>query len=432
MSEYNLNELEEWNRRIEELVQQAGLDCYEQQFEICNYEDMLCYEAYVGMPARYPHWSFGKTYDRQKTFYQYNLTGLPYEMVINSNPCLAYLMKDNTLLLQILTMAHVYGHNDFFKNNRLFREGTRAELTVETFKAHADRVRGYIHDPGLGADKVERILDAAHALRFQVCRQGEGKAPDRASWEKEEKEAAPVRLKNDLLGFLALRGRLQNWERDLVGMVREESYYFQPQVETKIMNEGWASYWHYQLLNRLDLPQNLHLEFLQRHNLVVRPHEGRINPYFLGFKMFEHLAAREGPEKLMAIRAGERDNSFIRRYLNRQLCQELNLFSFKQQGNALVVSEKADEEGWKNIRDQLANSVGLSAIPVILVAGVDNGDLVLEHDYDGRELELGYAIETIKYVNTLWGGRVDLKTKLNSRDKVIRCEKGGAVSVLED
>ena len=432
MTEYSLSELEEWNRRIEQLVRESGLNCYEQIFEICTYEDMLCYEAYVGMPSHYPHWSFGKAYERQKTFYQYNLTGLPYEMVINSNPCLAYLMRDNTLLLQILTMAHVYGHNDFFKNNRLFTAGTRAELTVEKFKAHADRVRTYIQDPSLGASQVERILDAAHALRYQVRRRGEGPLPDRAQQEKENKEDVPVRLKEDLLGFLARRGRLQEWEKDLVGMVREESFYFLPQIETKIMNEGWASYWHYQLLNQLDLPQSLHLEFLQRHNLVVRPHEGRLNPYFVGFKMFEHLAQLHGAEKIREIRANERDNSFIRRYLNRELCQELHLFAYKVRGVDLVVSEKADEEGWKIIRDQLANSVGLGSVPVIYVVGVDNGVLVLEHDYDGRELEMGYAKATIKYVQVLWGQQVDLKTKLNERKKIIRCDNEGAVGVIDD
>ena len=125
--EYSISDLEAWNEIIEKKVKEFNLDVYEQEFEIISFNEMLGYEAYVGMPTRYPHWSFGKAYEKNKLLYSYNLTGLPYEMVINSNPCLAYLMKDNTLLLQILTMAHVYGHNDFFKNNRLFREGTRAK-----------------------------------------------------------------------------------------------------------------------------------------------------------------------------------------------------------------------------------------------------------------------------------------------------------------
>ena len=122
MADYSVNELEQWNERIEEAARSAGLDFYEQEFEICSYEDMLGYETYTGMPSHYPHWSYGKAYEKAKTLHKYNLTGLPYEMVINSSPCIAYLMRDNTLLLQILTMAHVYGHNDFFKMNRLFKK----------------------------------------------------------------------------------------------------------------------------------------------------------------------------------------------------------------------------------------------------------------------------------------------------------------------
>lgn len=430
-AEFSIGELEKWNDWIEALVAKAGLDCYEQQFEICSYEDMLCYEAYVGMPSHYPHWSYGKAYERQKTFYSYNLTGLPYEMVINSDPCIAYLMRDNTLLLQILTIAHVYGHNDFFKNNRLFKENTRAELTVEMFKSHASRVRDYIADPSIGAKKVERVLDAAHALRFQVRRQGEGKPPAKSELAKELPDEIPERLKPDLLGFLAERGKLANWERDLVAIVREESFYFLPQMETKIMNEGWASYWHYLLLKELELPQGMHFEFLQRHNLVVRPHEGRINPYYIGFKMFEYLDKNSGRDKIFAIRAQERDQSFLRRFLNQELCQEMNLFSYKVRGVDVVVAEVADEDGWKAIRDELANAVGLGMVPEIHPVSVDNGILVLEHIYDGRELEMNYAKETIKYVAELWGGKVDLKTKLNSKDKIVRCTEDKIVSVWD-
>lgn len=430
-AEYTISELQSWSSQIEELIKAVGLDCYEQQFEICSYEDMLCYEAYVGMPSHYPHWSFGKMYERQKTYYSYNLTGLPYEMVINSDPCLAYLMQDNTLLLQILTIAHVYGHNDFFKNNRLFKQNTRAELTVEMFKSHASRVRDYIADPSIGPRKVERILDAAHALRFQVRRQGEGKLPNRNELAKETLEEIPERLKCDLLSYLSERGKLSYWEKDLINIVREETFYFLPQMETKIMNEGWASYWHYTLLNQLDLPQGLHFEFLQRHNLVVRPHEGQLNPYFVGFKMFEYLNKTIGREKIFEIREQERDQSFLRRYLNKELCEEMCLFNYRVRGVDIVVSEVADEDGWKVIRNDLANSVGLGMVPEIDAQGVENGTLILEHRYDDRELEINYAKETIKYISDLWGGKVDLKTKLNNKDKVIRCTEDKIVSVWD-
>ena len=430
-ADYSLTELEQWNEKIEVLIAKNGLTCYEQQFEICSYEDMLCYEAYVGMPSHYPHWSYGKAYERQKTFYSYNLTGLPYEMVINSNPCIAYLMRDNTLLLQVLTIAHVYGHNDFFKNNRLFKDNTRAELTVEMFKTHAGRVRDYIADPSIGPSKVERVLDAAHALRFQVRRRGEGKPPNKTELAKESPDEVPERLQADLLWFLSERGKLAYWERDLLNIVREETFYFMPQVETKIMNEGWASYWHYNLLSELNLPQDLHFEFLQRHNLVVRPHEGQINPYFIGFKMFEYLAKQYGREKIFEIREQERDQSFLRRYLNQELCQELYLFKYKIRGVDIVVDDVADEAGWKTIRDELVGSVGLGMAPEICPRSVENGVLILEHIYDGRELEMSYAKETIKYVAELWGGRVDLNTKLNDRDKIIRCTEDKIVSVWD-
>lgn len=430
-ADYSMQDLEKWNDKIEVLIKDAGLNCYEQQFEICSYEDMLCYESYVGMPSHYPHWSYGKVYERQKTFYTYNLTGLPYEMVINSDPCIAYLMRDNTLLLQILTIAHVYGHNDFFKNNRMFKENTRAELTVEMFKSHASRVRDYIADPSIGPKQVERILDAAHALRFQVRRQGEGKPLTKSELAKEVPDEVPDRLKQDLLGFLSERGKLAYWERDLINIVREETFYFLPQVETKIMNEGWASYWHYRLLQELTLPQGLHFEFLQRHNLVVRPHERQINPYFIGFKIFEYLDKNSGRNEIFKIREQERDQSFLRRFLNQELCEELCLFNYKVRGIDVVVTEVADEEGWRTIRDELANMVGLGMVPQIHPVTVENGVLVLEHIYDGRELEMNYAKETIKYVGELWGDRVDLKTKLNNKDKIVRCTKEKMVAVWD-
>jgi stage V sporulation protein R len=429
MAEDSLANLAAWNEKIEQLVRAFSLDCYEQHFEICNYEDMLCYEAYAGMPSHYPHWSFGKTYERQKTFYQYNLSGLPYEMVINSDPCLAYLMRDNTLLLQILTMAHVYGHNDFFKNNRLFKRDTRADLTIEMFKAHADRVRSYVQDPSIGPEKVERILDAAHGLKFQVTRNGSGKPYSRKELEQEKHEAVPARIKNDLLAFLSEKGRLTDWERDLVNIVHEESVYFIPQIETKIMNEGWASYWHYQILKQLELPQNLYLEFLQRHNMVIRPHQRQLNPYFIGFKLFEHLDRTLGREKIMEIRAEERDQSFLRRYLNQELCQEMNLFAYAAEEDCVVVAEVADDAGWKPIRDQLANSVGMGGIPAIKPLDVEKGTLIMEHDFDGRELELEYAKEAIKHIASLWGEEVKIQTKLNGQNKVLCCNQAKEITI---
>jgi stage V sporulation protein R len=168
MADWDVRDLETWEEKIQEKVQEFGLSCYPQEFEVCDHTQMLGYMAYHGMPSHYPHWSFGKSYEKLKTMYDYGVSGLPYEMVINSSPALAYLMRDNSLCLQILTIAHVYGHNDFFKNNFTFQH-TGAASTINRCKIHAERVRAYVEDPSIGIEKVEALLDAAHSLSMQ-CR----------------------------------------------------------------------------------------------------------------------------------------------------------------------------------------------------------------------------------------------------------------------
>jgi len=461
MTEFSMKELMEWNEKIEEIARAEGLDYYEQEFEICSYEDMIGYETYVGMPSHYSHWSYGKHYERTKTLHRYNLTGLPYEMVINSDPCIAYLMKDNTLLLQILTIAHVYGHNDFFKNNRLFRVGTRARDTIEMFKNHANRIREYIQDPGIGYAKVEKILNAAHALKFQISRTiGEKRLTEqdkrKAVFERFTKPKSdhplleprnkqpepmpdlkkiPIEPDEDILLFIMNYGRLTDWERDILHIVRDETMYFLPQMETKIMNEGWASFWHYTILNKLELPQGLQIEFLKRHNQVIRPHLGQLNPYYIGFKIFEDLKNKNNGDtkKLFEVREVERDQSFIRRYLTRELCEEMNLFEYMKLGSNYIITEVSDEDGWKRVRDTIAYSAGLSGIPVISVLELVQKDnmLILEHQYDGRELELGYAYETIKHVVDLWDGKVMLATMLDEKRKVIVCDEQKKVTLID-
>lgn len=410
-------ELVKWNEKIEMKAKAFGLDYYAQEFEIISFEDMLCYEAYVGMPSHYPHWSFGKSYEKLKTLYSYDLTGLPYEMVINSDPCIAYLMKDNSLVVQILTMAHVYGHNDFFKNNRLFKHYTRANLSVETFKNHATRIRSYIQDPSIGYTQVEKILDAAHAVKLQW-----GDFDYNEDGESE-----------NLLLFIMKNGNLEEWQKDILMIVAEESKYFKPQIETKIMNEGWASWWHYQILQSLNLPPHLQLEFLKTHNSVIAPRQGAINPYYIGFKIWESLSVKhkDNPEKLFQIREVERDASFIRNYLTFDLCRELNLFQYDEEDRYYVVTEVANQDGWREIRNQLALMVGYGSIPNITVESMQKNDrtLILKHAYDNRELHLNYTAETLKHIQSLWGGKVILKTILNNIQRCIICTEDGKVSV---
>jgi len=261
---YDIKDLEYWDAKIREKVEEFGLSCYPQEFEICDHFQMLGYLAYSGMPSHYPHWSYGKAYEKLKTLYDYGVSGLPYEMVITSNPALAYLMRDNTLTLQILTIAHVYGHNDFFKNNFTYKP-TRAELVLSTFKARADRVRSYIEDPSVGLEKVEAVLDAAHALSLQ-CRRNlairklspaeqreralEAAHPSadpfqrihkRPGYVEPDLHKVPLSPEEDILLFIRdYNPHFSEWQKDLLTIVHEEAQYFIPLIETKIMNEGWA------------------------------------------------------------------------------------------------------------------------------------------------------------------------------------------------
>lgn len=466
---WTLQELQHWDERIREKAAEFGLECFPQEFEICDQEQMLGYMAYHGMPAQYPHWSFGKAYERLKTLYHYGVTGLPYEMVINADPCLAYLMRDNSLCLQILTMAHVYGHNDFFRNNFLFR-GTRPEHTVALFKLHADRVRGYIEDPSIGLAKVESTLDAAHALALQCRRHSAIRKLSRAEQEEQALVAAapprdpyarihkrpeyrqpdlskvPLEPEEDILPFIAEHNPyLAEWQKDLLHIVHQQAQYFIPQLETKIMNEGWASYWHYRIMQSLELPEALQLEFLVHHNQVLRPQAGAINPYHLGFKVWQDIERRfdapseeeirqfgppetSGREKLFEVRATDRDVSFLRRFLTPALMRELDLFEYRRERDKLVVSKVSDEEHWEEVKQTLLQNVGMGSVPVIRIVDADfrhHRGLVLEHEHDGRDLHLEYLEKTLDYVYQLWGRPVLLKTRVQGKAVTFSRSEGG-------
>lgn len=447
---WNLDELAAWNEKIENLALKLGLDFYPQEFEICDFQDMLGYQSYAGMPSRYPHWSFGKSFEMQKTMYHYGVSGLAYEMVINSNPCLAYLMIDNSISMQVLTMAHVYGHNDFFKNNTHFSH-TRAELALEMFKRHSDRVRHYIEDPGIGYAKVERILDAAHSISFQCDRNllfmdNKSKVlPEEIPTELDNKwghltygstlDKKDYKKSNhqDLLQFIIKnQPYLKDWERDLLTIVREESLYFIPQIETKIMNEGWASFWHYTILSRLGLPGDMHMDFLRSHNQVIRPHVGSMNPYHVGYVMFNKIAGSDGHQidydinpEIFNVRKIDRDSSFLRRFLTKELAGELGLFEYTKKDGEAVVSEVADDAGWEKIRETMIAGVGINSIPIIEVKEITpKNELILEHKHDNRDLEEKYLEKTLAYVNTLWGNPVILDTKMEGNAARYKCKNG--------
>jgi stage V sporulation protein R len=471
--------LKDWDDKILEFVKLYGLNCYPQEFEVCDHNEMIGYMAYSGMPSRYSHWSYGKSFEKQKTMYDYGASGLPYEMVINSNPCLAYLMRDNTLLLQILTIAHVYGHNDFFANNFTFTSSIDAQYTLEMFKNHANRVDRYTEDPSIGLDHVESILDHAHALSFQRARnlaitrlnpneQVERKwqssqPPEDPYWEihPEKKFTSPdlskfpIESEENIIEFIAKYSPyLSDWERDLLLIVDKEAQYFIPQMETKIMNEGWASYWHYKILNELKLESGLHMEFLVRHNQVLRPTPGGLNPYHLGFVIWHDIERRwnagetgrefsddkpkidlstinendtPGRKKIFEVRESDRDQSFLRRFLTVDIMRDLELFQHEKRGKDRIITKVSDEENWQGVKDTLIANVGMGSIPVIKIEDADfgkNRTLYLKHYHDGRDLLLEYAEQSLRHMGKLWRREVVLETSINGKESLIKMIDG--------
>ena len=430
MSDWTFKDLKKWDEKLCDVAKDSGLDWYPIIYETCDYYEMIGHMSYHGMPSHYPHWSYGKSFERTHQVYNAGVEGLPYELIINSNPSIAYLMRENPLYLQILIMAHCIGHADFFKNNRMFQD-TRAEGIISKFRNAKKRIQEYIENPNIGIVEVETMLDSAHAVQHQVYRfpkkyittaQKRRELISKMSDMKDRGESiedidvniVPLEPEHDLLGFILEHGKkLEEWQRDIIEIVRDEAQYFMPQIRTKVMNEGWASFWHYKLLHEADLPQKYHIPFLKSHNQVIRPHIGSINPYHLGFYMFKSIEENRGIDECFLAREVYHDESFIRHYLTQDNCEELNLFSYSLKKNEYIVDDVSDETGWKNIRQDLINQVGANTIPVIYVESIDEGNiLVLHHEHDGRDLELEYSERVVEHVSVLWGDVVKLMTIL--------------------
>ncbi len=421
MSDWNLRDLEKWDEEICKIAKDHGLDWYPITYETCDYYEMLGNMSYHGMPTHYGHWSFGKSFEIQHSQYQHGVTGLPYELIINSDPCISYLMRENPLYLQILIMAHCVGHSDFFKKNRMFGF-TRADTIVPRMRNAKKRIQKYVEDPWIGIEKVEKVIDACQALSYQVPRHPkdvvslkEEYEADKTANKKAEIEKPPYK-EYDILGFvLDFATDLPEWKRDIISIVRDEAYYFMPQIRTKVMNEGWACFWHYKIVHELNLPQKYHIPFLKSHNQVVRPHVGRINPYHLGFHLFNKIQERHGLKECFIAREVHNDESFIRQYLTQEDCEELNLFSYsKNDINDLVVDEVSDYDGWKTVKNNLINQIGSNSIPVIYVESIEKDNtLILHHEHDGRDLQIQYAEHVLEHCKHLWQSDVRLITMLD-------------------
>jgi|TARA_R110000751_G_scaffold13657_4_gene45688 stage V sporulation protein R len=428
MSDWTEADLLYWDEKIMRIAGDLGLDWHPIDYEIIDYQEMLGAMAYVGLPTHYRHWSYGKEYERTHTLYNMGQTGLPYEMIINSNPSIAYLMRENALYIHILTMAHCIGHSDFFKNNRMFAD-TNPDNIISSFKSAAKYVRKLIEDPSIGIERVENILDAAHSIKYQVPRFPGIKYKTRSERLELEKikmsekpgytadlTRIPLAPEYNILRFISEHSKkLEEWERNLILIVEESSKYFIPQAFTKIMNEGWACTIHYKIVNELNLPDSLHLPFIKLHNQVIRPHLGQVNPYHLGYKLFEYLIEKHGFEEAMLLRETHNDITFLRCYVDEEFLQSMNYFSysFKKAKKAITIDDVSDKEGWQEVRDELINNVGLNRIPVVYVDAIENNNtLSLVHEHDGRDLDLSYATKVYNHIETLWGDEVRLVSQI--------------------
>ena len=454
MQDKEVIELEKALEQIWEIALRFGLDPFPTKFEIVPATVMYEVGSYA-LPGRYSHWTFGKAYHRMKTMYDFGLSKI-YEVVINTNPSYAFLLETNNLLQNKLVIAHVLGHTDFFKNNAYFSRTNRR--MIDTVSSHTARMQEY--EFKYGRKTVEEFLDSVLAIEEHVdpnffirresrekqekLQKTEGRYDDLFSLEEsapgketqEEMEAAlqhdlnlilemfddpkPGNLgEKDLVYFIQKNSPvLKDWQRDIMAMIHEEMLYFVPQMQTKTINEGWASFWHSRIMRELDLPDDEHIEFAELHSGVVSPHKGQLNPYYVGYKILEDIEKRFGREKLFEVRELENDVSLLRNYLTEGLCEELDLFVFE-----LVEEEEwtVTQKNWERVRDQLVANMTNFGFPYIIVADGDyngNRELYLKHLYEGSELDERYARKALEHVYKLWGRPVHLETVIDDEKSV--------------
>jgi spore cortex formation protein SpoVR/YcgB (stage V sporulation) len=479
--EWSFELIERYDREIARVAAGYGLDTYPNQIEVISAEQMMDAYSSVGMPVNYQHWSFGKEFIGVEQRYKRGHMGLAYEIVINSNPCIAYLMEENSITMQALVIAHAaYGHNSFFKGNYLFQTWTNADAIVDYLLF----ARNYIAEceQRYGEEEVELLLDSCHALmNYGVDRY---KRPSRLSADQErrrqkEREAYLQSQVNDLWRTLPARDvaesqqqeprfpaepqenllyfieknapLLKPWQREVVRIVRKVAQYFYPQRQTQVMNEGWATFWHYTILNTLYdeglVDDGFMMEVLQSHTNVIAqpPYNSKfysgINPYALGFAMmsdlrriceqpddedrhwFPDIAGSDWIRTLDFAMRNFKDESFIAQYLSPRLIREFKLFSVLDDDaqEQLEISAIHDERGYRYVRQSLADQYNLgSREPNIQVYNVNRrGDrsLTLRHTQYNRRPLGDSAEQVVKHIARLWGFTVRLEA-VGEDDKV--------------
>lgn len=473
-SEWTFDLINEYDREIGKIAAEFGLETYRNQIEVISSEQMMDAYAASGMPVYYRHWSFGKHFLNIENHYSRGQMGLAYEIVINSNPCIAYLMEENTMTMQALVIAHAcYGHNSFFKGNYLFRTWTDADSIVDYMLF----ARNYISkcEEKHGIEAVESILDSCHALMNYGVDRYKRPYPISAEEEQrrqEERETYLQQQVNDLwrtiptgkaekkgqkhkpfldepqenlLYFLEKKAPLlEPWQREIIRIVRKVAQYFYPQRQTQVMNEGWATFWHYTLLNELYdrgmVTDGFMFEFLQSHTSVIyqpafdSPHYSGINPYTLGFAMmsdlrricenpteedqrwFPDIAGSDWKETLQFAMRNFKDESFIQQFLSPKVIRDLKLFCVLDDDsrNEIEISAIHDDQGYRTVREQLAGQYNLgNREPNIQIVDIDmRGDraMYLEHIQHNRRPLDENTQEVLRHLHQLWGFDVHLQS----------------------
>lgn len=479
-------ELLEHQRAIKAKAVEYGLDFFEVVFEVLPFEVMNQIAAYGGFPMRYPHWRWGMEYEKLSKRDAYGL-GRIYEMVINTDPCYAYLQESNSVTDQKLVMAHVYGHADFFKQNFWFGKTNRKML--DQMGNHATRVRRHIDRHG--AEVVERFIDACLSIEYLIdphapfvqreargpAREAEGFEPERLpakdymdpfinpsremerqkkAYEEEKKAKKtrfPAQPTRDVLLFLLRHAGLEDWQQDVLSIVRDEAYYFVPQAMTKIMNEGWASYWHSKLMTRHFLEASEIVQYADQHSGVVHMPPGGFNPYKIGLELFKDIERRwntgqHGPEwerlegvgererfddrsnrgrdKIFEVRRIYNDVSFIDEFLTEEFVERHRMYQTRrdpQTGEVRVVSRD-----WKRVKQTLLHHLTNRGEPFVSVVDgnyANRGELYLAHQWTGLEVDAAKAGEVLTNLRLIWGRPVHLQMRLKDEMCLLSCQEVG-------
>ena len=479
--------LAELQEQVEGYARAYGLDFFPILYEVLDYKTMNEVAAYGGFPTRYPHWRFGMDYEQLSKSYEWGLSKI-YEMVINTNPSYAYLLEGNSLVDQKTVMAHVCAHVDFFKHNYFFSKTNRK--MVDGMANHAARVRK--HMSRYGQDTVENFIDVCLSIEnlidpmspfIQRTREakpeGEEEADEsshrmkskqymdkfinppeyleaqkkkREAEKEKEKRRFPESPRRDVLEFLIQHAPLDAWQRDVLEIVRDEAYYFAPQAMTKIMNEGWATYWHSKIMTQKALTAAEIIDYADASSGILATGPGQLNPYKLGVELYRNIEERWdkgqfgkewtecdsmerkrswdmktglGMQKIFEVRKLYSDITFIDEFFTLEFCIEQKFYSFgfqERSGNWEIMSRD-----FKKVKDQLLKMLTHRGQPVITVVDgnfENRSELLLRHVHEGVDLDMAKSKDSLRNVQRVWNRPVSLLTKMEGKGKLLRCDGG--------